>query len=81
MFEKLMSKTSPGPSETLEHDSQQWLHGTLLFKHWSDMKNDILLHKWYESERAGHDIGWERATTSWMIHHSRNFKGGQRAGH
>jgi len=31
------------------------------------MKHEIQLHKWYESEKAGHDIGWERATVDWMI--------------
>lgn len=33
------------------------------------MKSEILLHKWYESEKAGHDIGWERASVDWMIRH------------
>jgi hypothetical protein len=32
------------------------------------VREEISLHKWYESERAGHDIGWERAAVSWMMH-------------
>ena len=44
-----------------------WLKNTLLFRQWEDMKQEILLHKWYESERAGYDIGWERAAVDWMI--------------
>lgn len=35
------------------------------------MKSEILLHKWYESEKAGHDIGWDRAAVDWMIRHGR----------
>ena len=45
----------------------RWLRNTLLFRQWEGMKNEILLHKWYESEKAGHDIGWERAAVDWMI--------------
>lgn len=44
-----------------------WLKNTLLFRRWESMRNEILLHKWYESEKAGHDIGWERAAIDWMI--------------
>jgi hypothetical protein len=48
------------------------LERSLLFRRWQVMKQEILLHKWYESERAGYDIGWERASTNWMMHHSRH---------
>lgn len=44
-----------------------WLRNTLLFQRWEEMKREILLHKWYESEKAGHDIGWERAAVDWMV--------------
>lgn len=51
------------------HDAadSRWLRNTLLFRQWEGMKNEILLHKWYESEKAGYDIGWERAAVDWMI--------------
>lgn len=29
----------------------------------------ILRHKWLESEKAGHDIGFESALVSWVVHH------------
>jgi hypothetical protein len=44
-----------------------WLRSTLLFRQWESIKHEILLHKWYESEKAGYDIGWERASVDWMI--------------
>ena len=49
-----------------------WLEETSLFQHWSAMKQDILRHKWCESEKAGHDIGWDRASVDWMVRQSRN---------
>jgi len=47
--------------------ADQWVRNTRLFRRWEEMKQQIQLHKWYESEKAGHDIGWERATVDWMI--------------
>jgi Domain of unknown function (DUF4032) len=45
------------------------LQRSQLFQRWQLMKKEILLHKWYQSEKAGYDIGWERAATNWMIHY------------
>jgi hypothetical protein len=44
-----------------------WVEQTALFRTWASMKQEILLHKWYESERAGRDIGWEKAAVDWMV--------------
>lgn len=46
---------------------EAWLNESLLVKRWQEMKREILLHKWYESERAGYDIGFDRAAVDWMI--------------
>jgi hypothetical protein len=45
----------------------EWVRNTRLFRRWDEIKREIELHKWYESERAGHDIGWERAAVDWMV--------------
>jgi len=63
MRNAIHQETSP------EAPAEEWLQRTELFRRWADMKQEILLHKWYESERAGYDVGWERAATNWMIHH------------
>ena len=47
----------------------QWVRNTRLFRQWEDAKQEIQVHKWYKSEQAGHDIGWERASVDWLIHH------------
>jgi hypothetical protein len=31
-------------------------------------------HKWIESEKAGHDIGFERALTDWIIKHRATWR-------
>ena len=33
------------------------------------MKNEILKHKWIESEKVGRDIGFENALLDWMSKH------------
>jgi hypothetical protein len=48
---------------------ENWMQSTRLFRQWSEVKQAVNDHKWYESEKAGHDIGWERAYTEWMIRH------------
>lgn len=32
-------------------------------------REEILKHKWIESEKAGHDIGFERALLDWVVNH------------
>jgi len=33
------------------------------------MRNEILKHKWIESEKLGRDIGFELALTQWIEKH------------
>lgn len=46
---------------------ESWVRSTLIFRKWEETKENILVHKWLESEKAGYDIGWERACVDWMI--------------
>lgn len=40
---------------------------TSLYKEFLAQKEEIMKHKWYESERAGHDVGWAQAVIDWTI--------------
>jgi hypothetical protein len=37
-------------------------------------QEEIKKYKWIESEKRGHDIGWERATREWMQQHFPEWK-------
>ena len=37
-------------------------------------KAEIDRHKWIESEKAGHDIGFDRAMFEWVRHHKKGFQ-------
>jgi hypothetical protein len=52
----------------ISSDRDDWICNTRLFRACHDRQHEISVHKWYESEKAGHDIGWERATVSYMLH-------------
>jgi len=45
------------------------LRNSLLAREWLAERDEVLKHKWYESERAGRDVGMDRARVSWVIHH------------
>ena len=53
---------------------EHWVRESRLVRAWSDMKREILRHKWLESEKAGVDIGWDRARVDWMLRHRRGFE-------
>ncbi|MCX7009883.1 MAG: hypothetical protein NTY53_22020 [Kiritimatiellaeota bacterium] len=48
---------------------EAWVRNSQLVSRWQAIKHEIELHKWYESEKAGHDIGWDRAAVSWQMHY------------
>ncbi len=56
---------------------EAWMKNSLLFREWDRMKQEILDHKWYESERAGYDIGWDRASVDWLVRHGRKRPSGK----
>ena len=36
--------------------------------------NEINKHKWIESEKAGKDIGWDRALLDWVINYKKDWR-------
>ncbi len=50
-------------------EGEQLLHGSALYKEFLAEREEILRHKWIESEKANHDIGFERALLDWIVKH------------
>jgi hypothetical protein len=50
------------------------LKNSSLYREFQAEREEILKHKWIESEKAGHDIGFERALTEWIIKHRANWR-------
>jgi hypothetical protein len=50
------------------------LKNSSLYREFQAEREEILRHKWIESEKAGHDIGFERALTDWIIKHRASWR-------
>ena len=56
----------PSPGDLLKNSS--------LYREFQAEREEILKHKWIESEKAGHDIGFERALTDWIVKHRSKWR-------
>lgn len=45
-----------------------------LYKEFQLERDEILRHKWFESEKAGYDIGFERALADWVVKHRTKWR-------
>jgi len=50
-------------------DSSDLVKNSVLYKEFLAEREEILCHKWIESEKAGYDIGFERALLDWIVKH------------
>ena len=60
MFSR-MDKPIPETSDLVKN--------SVLYKEFLAEREEILKHKWIESEKAGHDIGFEKALLDWIVKH------------
>ena len=44
-----------------------------IYSKFIELKDEILKHKWIESEKVGKDIGFENALTDWMRKHRKGW--------
>lgn len=63
---KEMSSSKEGES--------QFVQNSVLYKEFLAEREEILKHKWIESEKLGSDIGFERALLDWIVKHRSNWR-------
>ncbi len=51
-----------------------FLKNSVLYKEFLAEREEILKHKWIESEKAGADIGFEKALLDWIVKHRSNWR-------
>ena len=66
-------KENPG-MPFLEEDHSQFVRNSVLYKEFLAERAEILKHKWIESEKAGRDIGFEKALLDWIMKHRSNWR-------
>ena len=55
-------------------DQQPFVKNSALYKEFMAEREEILKHKWIESEKAGSDIGFEKALLDWIVRHRSNWR-------
>ena len=55
-------------------EQSQFVKNSVLYKEFLAEREEILKHKWIESEKAGADIGFERALLDWILKHRSNWR-------
>jgi hypothetical protein len=50
-------------------ESKDFVKNSSVYQYYCAERDEILKHKWIESEKAGEDIGFERALLDWIQKH------------
>jgi len=67
-------KLTHSEGSAVDDKSEELLKKSALYKEFLAEREEILRHKWLESEKAGHDIGFERALLDWIVKHRSNWR-------
>ncbi len=55
-------------------DGDNFFQKSALYQEFRAEREEILRHKWLESEKAGHDIGFEKALLDWIVKHRSSWR-------
>jgi hypothetical protein len=72
-----MMDTEPKESEAGKN-AENLLRRSALYKEFIAEREEILKHKWIESEKAGYDIGFERALLDWIVKYRSGWRKGRK---
>lgn len=64
--------TSPGPGD------DSFVKRSSLYQEFLAEREEILRHKWIESEKVGYDIGFDRALVDWVRNHRDKWRESRR---
>ncbi len=54
--------------------SDELLKNSSLYREFLAEREEVLRHKWLESEKVGIDVGFEEALTDWMVKHRSEWR-------
>ncbi len=63
-----------GEVDSSQEEQSQFVKNSVLYKEFLAEREEILKHKWIESEKAGTDIGFEKALLDWILKHRSNWR-------
>ena len=59
------------------NDIPKFITNSLIYREFIEERDQILKHKWLESEKSGYDIGFDKAIVDWIINHRNNWRKGR----
>jgi len=62
-----------------DSSSREFVKQSSLYQEFLAEREEILKHKWLESERLGYDIGFERALLDWIRKHRESWRASRRS--
>ena len=68
----------PPPSKEPDSSSRDFVKQSSLYQEFLAEREEILKHKWLESERLGYDVGFERALLDWIRKHREGWRAARR---
>ena len=63
-----------GEMTAAQPEQSAFVKNSVLYKEFLAEREEILKHKWIESEKAGTDIGFEKALLDWIVKHRSNWR-------
>ena len=66
------------PSVQEPSTSREFVKQSSLYQEFLAEREEILKHKWLESERLGYDVGFERALLDWIRKHRESWRAARR---
>jgi hypothetical protein len=66
----MKNSTEASPPEA----ESQFVKNSVLYKEFLAEREEILKHKWIESEKVGSDIGFEKALLDWIVKHRSSWR-------
>jgi hypothetical protein len=69
---------TPQSKEPVTSSSREFVKQSSLYQEFLAEREEILKHKWLESERLGYDIGFERALLDWIRKHREGWRAARR---
>lgn len=67
-------------NESQPNDEHEFVKRSSLYQEFLAERDEILRHKWLESERLGKDIGFEKALLGWIRKHRDDWRVSRRDG-
>jgi len=56
------------------NESETLFKNSDLYREFLSEREEILRHKWIESEKVGYDIGFEKALLDWIVQHRAEWR-------